>query len=188
GHEYRVSASGFWQVHPAAAATFTHAVMEALTPRPGETAMDLYCGAGLFTRALAEAVGPEGRVMGVESGMDAVRDARHNLRDLEQARIEQGRVEAQLREWADVRADVIVLDPPRAVDCKYAVSKLAGTGQRRIAFVSFAPATLARYLARFEQARYNLVGLRVFDAFPMTHHMECLAVLEPLRPSPRHRD
>ena len=50
------------------------------------------------------------------------------------------------------------------------------------------PATLARDLARFEQARYNLVDLRVFDAFPMTHHMECLAVLEPLRPSPRHRD
>ena len=188
GHEYRVSAGGFWQVHPAAAATFTHAVMEALTPRPGETALDLYCGAGLFTRALAEAVGPEGRVMGVESGTDAVRDARHNLRDLEQTRIEQGRVEAQLREWADVRADVIVLDPPRAGAGEDVVRKLAGTWPRRIAYVSCDPATLARDLARFEQARYNLVDLRVFDAFPMTHHMECLAVLEPLRPSLRHRD
>src|SRR5699024_9932759 len=237
GHEYRVSAGGFWQVHPAAATTFTHAVMEALTPRPGETALDLYCGAGLFTRALAEAVGPEGRVMGVESGMDAVRDARHNLRELEQARIEQGRVEAQLREWADVRADVVVLDPPRrgetardlycgagrftralaeavgpegrvmgvesgmdAVrDARHnlreleqarieqgrveaqlrewadvradvivldppragagedVVRKLAGTWPRRIAYVSCDPATLARDLARFEQARYNLV-------------------------------
>ena len=188
GHEYRVSAGGFWQVHPAAAATFTHAVMKALAPRPGETALDLYCGAGLFTRALAEAVGPEGRVMGVESAMDAVRDARHNLRDLEQARIEQGRAEAQLREWADVRADVIVLDPPRAGAGEDVVRKLAGTWPRRIAYVSCDPATLARDLATFERARYSLVDLRAFDAFPMTHHVECLAVLEPLRHSPRHRD
>jgi tRNA/tmRNA/rRNA uracil-C5-methylase (TrmA/RlmC/RlmD family) len=57
GRSWRVSATGFWQVHPAAADTLARAVLDALQPRPGETALDLYCGAGLFTGVLAEAVG-----------------------------------------------------------------------------------------------------------------------------------
>ncbi|WP_150245926.1 class I SAM-dependent RNA methyltransferase [Nocardiopsis quinghaiensis] len=188
GREYRVSAGGFWQVHPAAAEALTTAVMEALEPKPGETALDLYCGAGLFTGALAEAVGPEGRAMGVESGTQAVSDARYNLRDMEQVRIEQGDVAAQLREWADVHADVVVLDPPRAGTGAEVVRSLTGTRPRRVAYVSCDPATLARDLASFERADYRLTELRAFDAFPMTHHVECLAVLEPVHPARRHRD
>ncbi|WP_285731254.1 class I SAM-dependent RNA methyltransferase [Nocardiopsis sp. ATB16-24] len=188
GREHRVSAGGFWQVHPAAADVLTDAVMRALEPEPGETALDLYCGAGLFTGALAEAVGPEGRAMGVESGADAVRDARYNLKDMEQVRVEHGDVAAQLREWADVRADVVVLDPPRAGAGVEVVRSLAATRPRRVAYVSCDPATLARDLAEFERARYRLVDFRAFDAFPMTHHVECLAVLEPVHPARRHRD
>ncbi|WP_116247148.1 class I SAM-dependent RNA methyltransferase [Nocardiopsis sp. FIRDI 009] len=188
GHEYRVSAGGFWQVHPAAGEVLTEAVMDALAPKPGETALDLYCGAGLFTRPLAEAVGPQGRAMGVENGAEAVRDAQYNLRDLEQARIERGDVAAQLREWADVRADVVVLDPPRTGAGAEVVRLLAGTRPRAVAYVSCDPATLARDLAEFDRAGYTLVDLRAFDAFPMTHHVECLAVLEPVRKARRHRE
>ncbi|WP_047869077.1 class I SAM-dependent RNA methyltransferase [Nocardiopsis sp. RV163] len=188
GREYRVSAGGFWQVHPAAAEVLTAAVLDALEPKPGETALDLYCGAGLFTGALAAAVGPEGRAMGVESGAEAVRDARYNLKDMEQVRVEQGDVAAQLREWADVRADVVVLDPPRAGAGAEVVRSLTGTRPRRVAYVSCDPATLARDLAAFERADYRLADLRAFDAFPMTHHVECLAVLEPVHPARRHRE
>ncbi|WP_017610506.1 class I SAM-dependent RNA methyltransferase [Nocardiopsis xinjiangensis] len=186
--EFRVSAGGFWQVHPEAGRVLTHAVMEALQPKEGETALDLFCGAGLFTRFLAEAVGPEGRAMGVESGADAVRDARYNLRDLEQVRIEQGDAAAQMREWADVRADVVALDPPRSGAGKEAVNLIAGTRPRAIAYVSCDPATLARDLAEFERRKYRLTELRAFDAFPMTHHVECMAVLEPVKLAPRHRE
>ncbi|GAA0994402.1 MULTISPECIES: class I SAM-dependent RNA methyltransferase [Nocardiopsidaceae] len=188
GREFRVSAGGFWQVHPAAGVTLTDAVLAALEPKPGETAMDLYCGAGLFTGALGDAVGPEGRVMGVESGAEAVRDARYNLKDLEQVRVEQNDVAAQLREWADVRADVVALDPPRAGAGTKVVRSIAGTRPRRIAYVSCDPATLARDIAEFARSGYNLVDLRAFDAFPMTHHVECLAVLEPVNPARRHRE
>ncbi|MDT0329606.1 class I SAM-dependent RNA methyltransferase [Nocardiopsis lambiniae] len=188
GREFRVGAGGFWQVHPAAARVLTAAVLGALVPKPGETAMDLYCGAGLFTAALAEAVGPEGRAMGVENGTDAVRDARYNLRDLEQVRIERNDVDAQLREWADVRADVVALDPPRAGAGAEVVRSIAGTRPRAVAYVSCDPATLARDLAEFERVGYRLTGLRAFDAFPMTHHVECLAVLEPVNPARRHRE
>ena len=81
GRTWRVSAGGFWQVHPALAETLVAAVLEALQPQPGDTALDLYCGAGLFTGVLAAAVGPDGSVAGVEADRTAVRDARRNLRE-----------------------------------------------------------------------------------------------------------
>ena len=59
---FEVSARGFWQVHPGAAATFVDAVLEALAPQPGERALDLYAGVGLFAAALADAVGESGKV------------------------------------------------------------------------------------------------------------------------------
>ncbi|RCV52375.1 class I SAM-dependent RNA methyltransferase [Marinitenerispora sediminis] len=177
GREWRVSAGGFWQVHPAAAETLTAAVLTALAPKPGETALDLYCGAGLFAGALAEAVGPDGRVLGVEGQAEAVRDAQHNLRDLPQARVDRGDVASRLREWADLRADVAVLDPPRAGAGSAVVEALAALRPRAVAYVSCDPATLARDLAAFAAAGYTLEDLRAFDAFPMTHHVECLAVL-----------
>ena len=188
GREYRVGAGGFWQVHPAAGETLSAAVLEALEPKPGETALDLYCGAGLFTGALAEAVGPEGRVMGVENGENAVRDAQYNLKDQPQVRVERADVAKQMREWADVRADVVTLDPPRAGLGKEVVRKVAGMKPRRVAYVSCDPATLARDLADFDRSGYQLVGLRAFDAFPMTHHVECVAVLEPVKLARRHRE
>ncbi|GLU49019.1 putative RNA methyltransferase [Nocardiopsis ansamitocini] len=178
GREWRVSAGAFWQVHPAAAETLTAAVLDALEPKPGETALDLYCGAGLFAGALAEVVGPEGRVMGVEGQADAVRDAQHNLRDLPQAKIERGDVAGRLREWADLRADIAVLDPPRAGVGPEVVQSLANLRLRRVAYVSCDPATLSRDIASFLELGYRLVDLRAFDAFPMTHHVECVAVLE----------
>ena len=81
GRAWRVSAGAFWQVHPAAADTLTEAVLAALEPKPGDTVLDLYCGAGLFAGAVAAKVGRDGAVIGIEEDPAAVRDARHNLRD-----------------------------------------------------------------------------------------------------------
>ncbi|GAA1785221.1 class I SAM-dependent RNA methyltransferase [Streptomonospora arabica] len=177
GREFRVSAAGFWQVHTSAAEVLSEAVVEALAPEPGETGLDLYCGAGLFTAALAESVGSEGRVLGVESDAEAVRDARHNLRDMPWARVEHADTAAQLREWVDMRVDFAVLDPPRAGAGPVVARQLSELRNRRVAYVSCDPATLARDLAAFVEEGYELTGLRAFDSFPMTHHVECLAVL-----------
>src|SRR6201999_1430735 len=89
GRDWRVSAPGFWQVHPAVADTLAAAVLDALRPQPGDTALDLYCGAGLFTGVLAAAVGPDGAVAGVGADRAAVRDARRNLRELPWATVYQ---------------------------------------------------------------------------------------------------
>ncbi|MFF5924105.1 class I SAM-dependent RNA methyltransferase [Streptomyces flavochromogenes] len=176
---YRVGNGGFWQVHPKAAQTLMLAVMQGLTPRKGETALDLYCGVGLFAGAIADRVGEQGAVLGIESGKRAVEDARHNLAGFPRVRIEQGKVEAVLPRTGITEVDLIVLDPPRAGAGKQTVHHLAGLGARRIAYVACDPAALARDLAYFADRGYKVRTLRAFDLFPMTHHVECVAILEP---------
>ncbi len=179
GRSWRVGAEVFWQVHPAAADVLTGAVRDALQPQPGEVALDLYCGAGLFTGLLAGAVGPAGAVIGAEADPAAVRDARRNLRATPWARVHRGDVAAVLdrADWA--RASLAVLDPPRAGAARPVLGRLLapGTALRRVGYVSCDPATLARDIAEFRAAGWELGPLRAFDAFPMTHHVECLAVL-----------
>jgi len=177
GREFRVTGSGFWQVHPGAAEALLRAVVEMGAPRPGEWALDLYCGAGLFAAALAEAVGPDGGVLGVESDPGAVRDARRNLRDLPHARVERGRVETALDRLGIERADLVVVDPPRTGLGRAVTDRIAGLQAGRIVYVSCDPATLARDIAWLGERGYSLTGLRAFDVFPMTAHIECVALL-----------
>jgi tRNA/tmRNA/rRNA uracil-C5-methylase (TrmA/RlmC/RlmD family) len=176
GRDWRVSLGGFWQVHPAAADTLARDVLAALDPQPGEHALDVYCGAGLFAGVLARAVGPDGSVLAVEQDAAAARDARYNLRDWPWARVRRGDAAAVLA-GSDVRdVSLVVLDPPRTGVARPVIEALR-TGPRRIAYVSCDPATLARDLRLLLDSGWELTGLRGYDAFPMTHHVECLAIL-----------
>ncbi|MER7708821.1 class I SAM-dependent RNA methyltransferase [Kitasatospora sp. NPDC097605] len=180
GRTWRVSNGGFWQIHPEAPDTLVDAVLDGLDPQWGENALDLYCGVGLFAGALADRVGEDGAVLGIESGKQAVADARHNLAALENVRIECDRVESLLPRTGITATDLIVLDPPRAGAGRETVAHLVGLGARRIAYVACDPAALARDLAFFREGGYRPVSLRAFDLFPMTHHFECVAILEPV--------
>jgi tRNA/tmRNA/rRNA uracil-C5-methylase (TrmA/RlmC/RlmD family) len=180
GRDWRVSLGSFWQVHPGAADALADAVLAALHPQPGETALDLYCGAGLFAGVLAQAVGPDGGVIAVEHDGAAVRDARHNLRDWPWARVHRGDVAAVLTRIGVGEASIAVLDPPRTGAARPVIDALCGRrpgGLRRLAYVSCDPATLARDLRLLIDGGWQLTGVRGFDAFPMTHHVECLATL-----------
>ncbi|MFB7178740.1 class I SAM-dependent RNA methyltransferase [Streptomyces sp. NPDC056257] len=181
GRTYRVGMGGFWQVHPQAADTLIKAVMQGLMPRKGEMALDLYCGVGIFAGALAERLGETGAVLGIESTKRAVEDARHNLADFPRVRVEQGKVEQILPKTGITECDLVVLDPPRAGAGKQTVRHIAGLSARRVAYVACDPAALARDLGYFKEAGYRVRTLRVFDLFPMTHHVECVAILEPIR-------
>ncbi|WP_405978198.1 class I SAM-dependent RNA methyltransferase [Streptomyces sp. NBC_00158] len=183
GRTYRVGMGGFWQVHPQAADTLIKAVMQGLMPRKGEMALDLYCGVGIFAGALAERLGETGAVLGIESGKRAVEDARHNLADFPRVRIEQGKVDTALPRTGITECDLVVLDPPRAGAGKQTVRHIASLSARRIAYVACDPAALARDLGYFKDAGYRVRTLRVFDLFPMTHHVECVAILEPVAKS-----
>jgi tRNA/tmRNA/rRNA uracil-C5-methylase (TrmA/RlmC/RlmD family) len=176
--DFRVTGSGFWQVHPDSASTLVAAVLDAAQVGAGDTVLDLYAGVGLFTTFLAAETGESGTVLSVESDPGGSRDARRNLHDLPQVRLVGETVERALRQGAlGERADVVVLDPPRT-GAKKAVQGIVDLAPRRIVYVACDPAALARDLASFAARGYDLVGLRAFALFPMTHHVECVAVLE----------
>jgi tRNA/tmRNA/rRNA uracil-C5-methylase (TrmA/RlmC/RlmD family) len=183
GRDWEVEGTGFWQVHPAAADALVAAVAGFAAVRPGETVLDLYAGAGLFGGALAPAVGTSGRVVCVEADAGACAAADANLAGLPQAEVWQGEVDAGglagLLDELGSRPDVVVLDPPRA-GAGPAVSRLlAGTGARAVVYVACDPAAFARDVAAFAQAGYRLAGVRAFDAFPMTAHVECVGLFVP---------
>jgi tRNA/tmRNA/rRNA uracil-C5-methylase (TrmA/RlmC/RlmD family) len=94
-------------------------------------------------------------------------------------RIEQGKVESVLPRTGISEVDLIVLDPPRAGAGRKTVHHLASLGARRIAYVACDPAALARDLGYFRDGGYRVRTLRAFDLFPMTSHVECVAILEP---------
>jgi tRNA/tmRNA/rRNA uracil-C5-methylase (TrmA/RlmC/RlmD family) len=151
-----------------------------LRPRPGERAVDLYAGVGLFAAALAEAVGESGAVLAVEAEGPAIAHAEANLAAYGWVEVRSGRVERVLRPLVrqGVRADLVVLDPPRTGAGRAVVSQVAALQPRAVVYVACDPAALARDTAYLRDEGYRLQALRAFDAFPMTHHVECVALFE----------
>jgi tRNA/tmRNA/rRNA uracil-C5-methylase (TrmA/RlmC/RlmD family) len=174
--EWRVS--GFWQAHPDAADLYAEVVAAWSGLEPGESAWDLYAGVGLFASVLATQVGPSGSVMAVESHRPAAVEAAGNLADLPQVRVFAGRVEAVLRAGEGPDPSVVVLDPPRRGAGKQVVDAIVARGTSRVVYVACDPAALARDVSTFHGHGFTLTRLRAFDAFPMTHHVECVALLE----------
>lgn len=174
GRAYAVPPDGFWQVHPAAADTLVSAVLEGLEPRPGERAFDLYGGVGLFAGALVDA---GCQVWGLESGRAAVAAARRNLADTgKRARFTADRVERGLARLP-TSVDLVVLDPPRTGAGARVVRDVLAREPRAVAYVACDPAALARDLATAAQHGYEPLGIRGFDLFPMTQHIECVVIL-----------
>ncbi len=211
GRDWELAATGFWQVHPAAADVLADCVLDFLAPAPGETALDLYAGAGLFAGLLAAAVGPTGRVVAVEADPRAAADARTNLAvppagaapggsgttgvdgddraelpapptdpaDGAGVEVREARVSAGLLGGLGIAPDVAVLDPPRAGAGPDVLTALLALRPRAVAYVSCDPAALARDLRAAVDAGWRLARLRAFDCFPMTQHVETVALLEP---------
>jgi tRNA/tmRNA/rRNA uracil-C5-methylase (TrmA/RlmC/RlmD family) len=178
GRHWQVNAGGFWQVHPAAADALSEAVVAALEPKPGDTALDLYAGAGLFAGVLAPLVGADGSVTAIESDSAAVRDARANLDVYPWVAVHRNDVALAVADRGLPQARLVVADPPRAGLAREVVDYLTGgSGAERFAYVSCDPATLARDLGLLIAGGWRVDGLRAFDAFPMTHHVECVVTL-----------
>jgi tRNA/tmRNA/rRNA uracil-C5-methylase (TrmA/RlmC/RlmD family) len=176
GREWHLSPGVFWQVHPTLADALAAVVREEAAAPAGGRAWDLYGGVGLFAAVLAGQVGPAGAVEVIESSRQAVADGRAALADLPQVRFTPGRVETVLGRLPGP-PDVVVADPPRRGLGRALVDAVAAAGPTRVLHVACDPAALARDVALFAGHGYRLAGLRAFDAFPMTHHVECVALL-----------
>lgn len=174
-YRYRFSADGFFQINHELLAPIIDA---ALAQAHGETAIDLYCGAGLFTLPLARRFA---RVHGVEANPAAIAYARRNLNHagLTNATFERARVSDWLKNNAERLApvDYVLLDPPRAGAEEGATNGILSLRPRHIAYVSCDPATLARDLKELTGGGFKLDSIAAFDMFPQTHHVETVAHL-----------
>ena len=179
GRHWTFDATAFWQVHPGAPDTLAAAVHQALAPRAGEHAIDLYSGVGLFAGALADTLGPGGRIDAVESDPVAMQGARRSLHDLPTVHLHEQRVDHWLRSTPLRRCDLVVLDPPRKGAGKDVIERVLGKKPRAVAYVACDPVAMARDLATAKARGWRLDSLRAFDCFPMTHHVECVALLVP---------
>ncbi len=178
GRRFEASAGGFWQVHPGAATVLAQAVLDGLDPQPGERALDLYAGVGLFAALIGERVGSAGAVLAVESEPRACADAARNTDDLPQVKVRTAEVDAAVLARAGA-PDLVVLDPPRTGAGLAVTRALAGLRPRRLVYVACDPASFARDLGVLLEVGWELASLRAFDLFPMTEHVELVAVLTP---------
>lgn len=182
--EFRLDAGGFWQVHRHAAATLTEAVQSAIDPGrfdPAAANLDLYGGVGLLAAAVGDRFGSGIRIESVESDAHATEHARANLAEWAGASVVTARVDrylARLRtERQRLDGATVVLDPPRSGAGKDVVAPLAALGPAQLVYVACDPVALARDVALFADRGYRLSGIRAFDLFPHTHHVEAVASL-----------
>ena len=174
GRALEVSQESFWQSHKKAPEVLTQAVLDFAQLKTGEHVLDLYGGVGLFSAAIVEAVGASGHVDLIEGSKVATADAARNFAAYSNITIATGDVAKLLPRIT--AADVVVLDPPRDGAGKEAVAHIARLAPRAIVYVACDPAALARDTAYLADHSYSLVKVRAFDLFPMTHHIECVAL------------
>ncbi|GAA2561661.1 class I SAM-dependent RNA methyltransferase [Mycolicibacterium diernhoferi] len=174
GRQWQIPVTAFWQAHRDAPRVYSELVAEAAGLQPGMTAWDLYGGAGVFAAVLAEGVGESGSVLTVDTSRGAARAARTALADLPQVSVVTESVRRAISGRSD-RPDVAVLDPPRAGAGREIIDQLAGIP--RIIHIGCEAASFARDVGEYLRHGYTVEQLRVFDSFPLTHHVECVAVL-----------
>ena len=168
--------TAFWQAHRDAAAVYSNLVADWAQPNAGMNAWDLYGGAGVFAAVLGDAVGQSGRVLTVDTSRASTRAARAALADLTQVQIVTDSVRRALTAQR-ARADVAVLDPPRAGAGRDVIDLLAAAGVPRVVHIGCEAASFARDIGIYLGHGYAVEKIKVFDAFPLTHHSECVALL-----------
>jgi tRNA/tmRNA/rRNA uracil-C5-methylase (TrmA/RlmC/RlmD family) len=178
GHVYRVGPMSFWQSHSDAPQVLLDTVLEFAKVAVGDDVTDLFSGVGLFSVPLAKRVGPSGRVTAVESSPYAVRDARENATGLSQLKVREWSVTPRSVNDTVREGSIVILDPPRHGLAKGVADALARRRPRRAVYVSCDAATFARDLKIFLGHGFVLSDLRVFDLFPMTEHVELVALLD----------
>jgi len=175
---YTVSPEAFWQIHERAPEILAGLVLKGLNLKKASRVIDLYCGAGLFTKAISSQLGPNGRVTGIEFSKVACKSARANLAGRDGVEIITSRVNQRAVNEHAVTCTHAVIDPPRSgIDKRALVALAAIPTLERIVSVSCDAGTFARDLKLFMEHGWKVIDLRAFDLFEMTEHAEYIAVL-----------
>jgi tRNA/tmRNA/rRNA uracil-C5-methylase (TrmA/RlmC/RlmD family) len=174
GFNLEVSQRSFWQSHKLAPAVLTKVVNEFAQLKAGDQVLDLYGGVGLFTSQFLELVGDAGQIDLVEGSKSATADAMRNFAEAKNVKVHTGDVAKLLPRFT--QSDVIVLDPPREGAGKEVVQAMAALKPRAIVYVACDPAALARDTTYLSEVGYEITKIRAFDLFPMTHHIETVAL------------
>ena len=181
---YQVDAGGFWQMHRQAPIALVTHVINLVNDRVQGAAApviwDLYSGSGLFTLPLATLTGERTRMLSVEGARTAVANAQRNLRAMNLGNVD-ARVGDVSRTLVHVPAhlakpDVVVLDPPRAGARAKVCRQIAAAGASSVVYIACDPTSLARDTATLVEEGYELADIRAFDIYPMTHHVETVAL------------
>jgi tRNA/tmRNA/rRNA uracil-C5-methylase (TrmA/RlmC/RlmD family) len=174
--QWQLPATAFWQAHSEAATHYSALVGQWAAAEPGMTAWDLYGGAGVFAAVLAEAVGESGHVLSVDTSRSGSRAGRTALADLPQVSFVTESVRRALGQQSQA-ADIAVLDPPRTGAGREIIDTIAAAGVARVLHIGCEAAAFARDIGLYRDHGYQVRDLTVFDAFPLTHHVECVALL-----------
>jgi tRNA/tmRNA/rRNA uracil-C5-methylase (TrmA/RlmC/RlmD family) len=183
GHRWSLPVTAFWQAHRDSATVYSELAADWSALSPSMTAWDLYGGAGVFAATLGAAVGETGHVVSVDTSRDATRAGRAALTDLPQVKLITESVRRALVARAGPEgalgdtADVALLDPPRAGAGREVIDQIAAAGVPRVIHIGCEAAAFARDIGLYRAHGYTVEQLRVFDAFPLTHHVECFALL-----------
>ena len=175
----------FIQVNGAINQALVTRAVALLNPEPGSAVLDLYCGLGNFTLALARKAG---RVVGVEGDRELVRRGGENARrnGIANAEFHMADLMAPLPNntgWLDSQYPYILLDPPRA-GAREMLPTVARLAPKRVLYISCHPGSLARDIGlMIHEHGFKLRAAGVLDMFPHTTHVESLAVLEPAKPA-----
>lgn len=179
GLRFRLSPRSFYQVNHAQAQRLYETAIAQAGITGSDTVLDLYCGVGTITLAMAKAAG---KVYGVEIVPQAVQDAQENARrnGIKNAEFfcgDAGKAALEL-ERQGIKADVVVVDPPRKGLNADTIEALARMAPKRIVYVSCDPATLARDVAILKTKGYRLTSAQAADLFPRCAHVESVVLLQ----------
>ena len=188
-HNFRISSQRTWPVHEAGPEVLVNAVLTATAAQPGQTVLDLYAGAGLYSRFLAEAVGSYGSVVAVEPGPVASLDAKFNLQGVAQATVVHKDVNRALDDWLGIPADslltggfsggpvdTVVLNAPPQGAKSATLGRIDRVQPNKIVYVSSHTPSLARDTRWLEKHGWTLDSVDAYDLAPNTQQMHAVCV------------
>jgi tRNA/tmRNA/rRNA uracil-C5-methylase (TrmA/RlmC/RlmD family) len=175
GHDFAVAGDGFWQVHPEAAAVLSNQIKKSINGLKIDSFADLYAGVGVLAHSVLQEF-PLAKAFVVEADRNAAQNTKENLKKFKNVQVINERVDRWTKSIKN-KMDVVILDPPRSGAGQNVMQQICAHTLQKIIYIACDPAALARDVLVANKYGWKLEVVVAFDLFPMTHHLESVAVL-----------